>query len=138
MSEEQLQEEVKKQLKQIPRPTFLQMLAFVKDKTGLGDASLGLSLAETELKLLKNEYSSSINPIKEKSSKSSYIAESKETFSSACIDILDKRSAIGWTSSAHTGSPVPVFVMGKGENLFYGRLDNTVIPKIIEKIALTK
>jgi alkaline phosphatase len=36
-------------------------------------------------------------------------------------------SHIGWTTSYHTGGPVPVFSIGKGAEKFMGRIDNTDI-----------
>ena len=38
---------------------------------------------------------------------------------------LNDRSQIGWTTSNHTGSPVPVFAKGKGAENFQGRMDNS-------------
>jgi len=131
LSKEQLQVLVRNQFSRTLKPSFKEMLEYIKSKTGLGNASLQLGLTEKELKSLNDAYSNSIKPIKEKTSKPNYQSESKETFSSAC-----RKVAIGWTSTSHTGSPVPVFVMGKGEKLFSGRLDNTNIPKIIEEAAL--
>ena len=34
---------------------------------------------------------------------------------------------IGWTTHGHTGSPVPVYAIGKGAERFSGRYDNTDI-----------
>ncbi len=137
ISKEQLQELVINQFKQTPKPSFKAMLEFIKHKTGLGVLPLGLT--EKELKSLNDAYNNSIKPNKSsKIAKSNYLSESRETFSSTCIEILDQKAAIGWTSTSHTGSPVPVFVMGSGEKLFTGRLDNTDIPKIIEIVALKK
>lgn len=137
ISKEQLQELMKNQLNKTPKPSFKELLEFIKDKTGLGDASLQLGLAEKDLKSLNDAYNNSIKPEKKgKTAESTYLSEAKETFSSTCIEILDRKAAAGWTSTSHTGSPVPVFVMGKGEKLFSGRFDNTNIPKIIEKVAL--
>lgn len=40
---------------------------------------------------------------------------------------LNDRALIGWTSSGHTGDPVPVYAVGKGAEKFGGRIDNTDI-----------
>ena len=42
---------------------------------------------------------------------------------------MNKKSRIGWTTSSHTGIPVPVYAMGTNSHLFSGRMDNTDIPK---------
>ncbi|NLA15578.1 MAG: alkaline phosphatase [Bacteroidales bacterium] len=47
------------------------------------------------------------------------------------IEEMNRRARIGWTTSSHTGIPVPVYAMGAGSELFAGRMDNTDIPKKI-------
>ena len=42
-----------------------------------------------------------------------------------------ERAHIGWTTGSHTGSPVPVWAVGAGSQLFAGRMDNTDIPRKI-------
>ncbi|MBP6867744.1 MAG: alkaline phosphatase [Bacteroidales bacterium] len=44
---------------------------------------------------------------------------------------MNDRACIGWTTSSHTGIPVPVYATGAGSELFSGRMDNTDIPKKI-------
>ena len=47
---------------------------------------------------------------------------------------FNEASHIGWTTSYHTGGPVPVFSIGKGAEKFMGRIDNTDIKgKILGK-----
>ena len=38
---------------------------------------------------------------------------------------LNKDCKIGWTTTGHTGEPVPVYSVGKGSERFGGRMDNT-------------
>ena len=38
---------------------------------------------------------------------------------------LNKKCEIGWTTTGHTGEPVPVYAIGKGAEKFSGRMDNT-------------
>lgn len=40
---------------------------------------------------------------------------------------LNRKALIGWTSSHHTGAPVPAFAIGKGAEKFAGIIDNTDI-----------
>jgi len=136
-SKDKLQELFAKEFARQPKPTFKQMLDFIKVNTGLGDPKFKLTLSDSDLKLLQEAYNSSIKPNSpKKSSKSSYMDESTEKLSSTSVDILNRKAAIGWTSTAHTGSPVPVYVIGVGKELFSGRLDNTNIPSIIGKLSL--
>ena len=135
ISKEAFQEIVKEYFSRTPKPTLQMMLNLAKEKIGIGNADLDLKLSEKELKLLTDAYNSSIKLGKDAKEKANYMSESKETFSSICIEILNRRAAIGWTSTSHTGTPVPVYVLGKGSILFTGRLDNTDIPKKIRQIS---
>lgn len=38
---------------------------------------------------------------------------------------LNKKAKFGWTTTSHTGEPVPVYAIGKGAERFGGRMDNT-------------
>ena len=51
----------------------------------------------------------------------------KNTLESKANWELNEKSSIGWTTFGHTGSPVPVYAIGKGAEKFCGRLDNTEI-----------
>jgi alkaline phosphatase len=136
ISKEQFQELVKVYFSKSPKPTLQVMLNLAKEKTGIGNADFNLGLSDKELKQLSEAYYSSISPSKVAKTKSkNNPTESKETFSSTCFDILNRKAAIGWTSTSHTGSPVPVYVLGRGGKLFTGRLDNTDIPKKIRIVS---
>lgn len=49
------------------------------------------------------------------------------------VNELTEDARIGWTTSSHTASNVPVYAIGAGSGLFSGRMDNTDIPKKICK-----
>lgn len=55
----------------------------------------------------------------------------KNTLSYEDNKALNKECSIGWTTHSHTGSPVPVFAIGKGAEKFSGRIDNTEIKSLI-------
>jgi alkaline phosphatase len=136
ISKEQFQELVKEYISKLPKPTLQIMLNLAKEKIGIGNADFNLGLSDKELKQLSEAYISSIKFSQESKTKTkNNLNESKETFSLTCFDILNKKAAIGWTSTSHTGSPVPVYVLGKGGKLFTGRLDNTDIPKKIRIVS---
>ncbi len=48
---------------------------------------------------------------------------------------LAAKAGVNWTSSAHSGAPVGLFVMGPKAELFNACTDNTDIPKTIAKVA---
>jgi alkaline phosphatase len=52
--------------------------------------------------------------------------------------LLDQRAGLAWTSYKHTGVPVPTFVMGAGQELFGGYIDNTdIFWKMVEAMGLS-
>jgi len=138
-SKDKLQELFIKEFGKTPKPSFKHMLEVIKANTGLGDSNLNLSLTDSELTQLSEAYNISIKPKSiPKGSSTNYLAGPVEKLSSTSVNILNRKAAIGWTSTSHTGSPVPVFVIGNGKELFFGRLDNTDIPKIILKVTFEK
>ncbi|HNV49584.1 MAG: alkaline phosphatase [Bacteroidales bacterium] len=46
--------------------------------------------------------------------------------------ILNHKAGLGWTTWAHTGTPVPVFAIGQGHEMFNGYYHITDIPKKIK------
>lgn len=51
------------------------------------------------------------------------------------VAILNRKAGLGWSSYSHTGSPVPVYVIGAGDTLFSGSMTNTDIPLRILKAS---
>lgn len=49
-------------------------------------------------------------------------------------DIINNRSHTGWTTAGHTGADVPIYVLGKGKELFLGFQNNIDIAKNIFKL----
>ena len=47
------------------------------------------------------------------------------------VTAINNRARIGWTTSSHTGTAVPIFAIGTQSEQFAGRMDNTDIPKKI-------
>lgn len=56
-------------------------------------------------------------------------------FTVTLFDILNEMYGVGWTTSYHTGNPVPVFAVGEGSEAFSRYLDNTEIPMLILQAA---
>ena len=48
---------------------------------------------------------------------------------------VDRKAAISWASGNHSGTYVPLYAIGCGAEEFHGVMDNTDIPKTIEKVA---
>ena len=49
-------------------------------------------------------------------------------------NFYNKKAGITWGSHDHSGTPIPVRVIGKGQEEFTEYLDNTDLPKIIENV----
>ena len=56
-------------------------------------------------------------------------------FAGKVFSIMSKKAAVGWTTGAHTGNPVPVYAAGKGSEVFGCFQDNTEIPHKIARLA---
>ncbi len=52
--------------------------------------------------------------------------------------VVSARSTIGWTSTGHTAADIPIYAYGPSAESFSGKLDNTDIPKLIEKAMKLK
>ncbi len=59
---------------------------------------------------------------------SQWLADGKKnTLDRESNEKMNKECSIGWTTHSHTGTPVPVYAIGKGSEKFSGRIDNTDI-----------
>ena len=50
-------------------------------------------------------------------------------------EVLNNISGLGWGTSSHTDSYIPIFAIGQGQELFTHKMDNTDIPLKIIKAA---
>ncbi len=57
-------------------------------------------------------------------------------FTAEVFRLLNDKAGFGWTSTKHTGSPVPVLAMGPGAYRFSALNDNTELPRKILGIVL--
>ena len=48
---------------------------------------------------------------------------------------IDRKAALSWASGNHSGTYVPLYAIGCGAENFHGVIDNTDIPKTIERVA---
>lgn len=55
--------------------------------------------------------------------------------SNAAMELLNKKSHIGWTTHSHSASAVPVFAIGVGAEQFTGWHDNSEVAPMIMKAA---
>ncbi len=134
ISKEQFQLLIKTFVSQKPVPSFKDILKVIENNSGLGSPNLQLS--NNELAEIKDAYQQTfgLKKLTLNASKSEY-AKYNDVLSDKVISLLNNKAGIGWTSTSHTGSPVPIYVLGQGQNMFIGHLDNTDIPKIISAVT---
>ena len=53
-------------------------------------------------------------------------------------EVLNEIAMVSWASGSHSAGYVPVYAVGKGAELFIGKMDNTDIPKRIAKAGQYK
>lgn len=112
--------------KHINPPSFNKVLEFLAFELGIGTDENQLS--PESLDRLKTAYDQSVE------SKNRKTNGGFNPISVAGIQVLNQMAGIGWTTTSHTGSHVPVYAIGSGQQLFSGQMDNTDIPKRIAKV----
>ncbi len=116
------------------KPTFAEILSLIQLHIGLGNE--GIEINAREMTKLKTAYDNTFNS----NSKIEFGDEDYSdsfTISSQAIAILNSKAGIGWTSYSHTGSQVPIYAIGVGQEGFVGQMDNTKIaPKIAKLMGL--
>ena len=119
------------------KPSFNQTLSFLASELGIGSDDNKLS--QESLELLKKAYNASILPkSKETAKNSKELYGSYDPIAVVGIQVLNEMAGIGWTSTSHTGSLVPIYAIGNGQHLFNGQMDNTDIPiEIAKAMGLT-
>lgn len=125
--------------------SFSQILPIIKENFGLIDATdpdaliaenKALVLSELEYKKLYDSFTESMKAPKDRSKteENKLLYGSYNPLSVTLTHILNSKAGIGWTSYAHTGTPVPVFAIGNGSNAFNGSYDNTDIFKKLTEL----
>lgn len=128
MSQEKLHQTFENFHEENPKATFNQVMEIIHQNTGLSLTGNN-ALTPDELEQLKQAYNLYFGIKQSGNSKNEY--SKTDLLAKTALSILNKKAGIGWTSGTHTGSPVPVFAIGQGQELFGRSLDNTDIPKNI-------
>jgi len=113
------------------RKKTLEKLADLGDRASKDE--LALALSPREMKALEEAFRASLagNQAKGDDESAYLIYGGYEPFTITLTHILNNKAGIGWTSYSHTGVPVPVFVSGRGQEIFGGYYDNTDVAKKI-------
>ncbi|MGH0053520.1 MAG: alkaline phosphatase, partial [Sphaerochaetaceae bacterium] len=119
-------------IKKNPHLSFQQALALVESYFGLVPPGTQgtddvLVLSELEYSRLEEAFRQAMLPESSRADDqlSYQLYGSYNPFSITLTHILNNKAGIGWTSYAHTGTPVGVFAYGVGSEQFAGSYDNT-------------
>ena len=131
-----------------PKLTFADVYPVIKENFGLiapddADAAVeenkGLVMTDFEYEKLLNSFKQSMLPSEKRATdaEASLLYGTYDPLSVTLTHILNNKAGIGWTSYAHTGTPVPVYAMGAGAEAFGGSYDNTdIFKKLVEVCKL--
>ena len=118
-----------------PELSFKALLNLIQADFGLGNSKIGLALDKKEVALLKSAYNKQFKENKKVNADADYLSiNNVKSIAETAAYILNKKAGITWGSHDHSGTPIPVRVIGKGQEEFTNYLDNTDLPKIIEKV----
>jgi len=102
------------------------LLELVKKYFGLGK----------EIPLTDDERSKiwlALRETKEESGNENHFSEDFLPVTKTIIQLMSEKAGVGWSTYDHTGVEIPIYAIGPGAELFSGTIDNTDIPKIMEK-----
>lgn len=130
-------DEIELQIKNYKKSTivsdrnFDSVLEILHTSFNFGLDSTSLMLNESDLKRLKLAYKNSCVANNNAKTTNYSLYGSYEPISVTSLNIISEKAGISWGTYSHTGIEVPVRVMGKGQEEFNGRYENTDIPKKI-------
>ena len=131
-----------------PNMTLEEVLPVIKENFGLmtssdpdaaNEANAAFVLSEREYEKLADGFAESMkaNDERTQTEETALLYGGYDPLSISLTHIINNKAGIGWTSYAHTGTPVPVYAMGAGSDIFGGSYDNTdIYKKLVEVIGL--
>ncbi|MDO7173093.1 alkaline phosphatase [Mariniflexile sp. AS56] len=118
-----------------PEVSFNTLLDVIQLDFGLGNSAIGLSLDDKDLAMLKSAYDKQFKGNKTINADADYLSKNTvKSIGETAAYILNNKAGITWGSGDHSGTPVPVKVIGKGQEKFSEYFDNTDLPKKIQNI----
>ncbi len=111
-------------------PTWEEMKKMLEDKFGFWKQ---IPVSHAQEKLLMKKFDATYRLRDSEDQKTLY--NNFNAFAVAVFDTLDQVTGIGWTTTSHTGNPVPVFAIGVDSGKFAKINNNTEIPEKILEIA---
>ena len=133
LSLEMLDTKVQEFFESNPKPKFNQLKEFI-----FSDTIIAINvdeLSDEYDRMLKRAFEQTISASND-SDKNLIKREygNHEPVAVTAVAIINEMAGIGWSSFSHTGSQVPVYALGVGQEKFSGQMDNTDIPKRIASV----
>jgi alkaline phosphatase len=118
------------------KTTFKELMEMVSADFGLNNGEVKMQITQEQERWLKQAYEKEFNGKEVVDPDRDYMAYSSEkNFTERVVYLLDQKAGLGWTTTNHTGIPVPIKTIGAGQSFFGGMFDNTDISKKI-KLAM--
>lgn len=130
-SKEEFSEYCKGLLKSRRIYTWDDMREYLTDKFGLFSVIEVSPENEAKLKQQFDETFEKRNSADQKTLYASFNAFAVDVFS-----LLNDAIGLGFTTTSHTGNPVPLFAIGAGAERFVGLKDNTDIPRLLRELTI--
>lgn len=123
-----------------PNLTFNDVMPVITENFGLlpptgTESDNPMFMTEGEYKKLQDGFAESMKPEEERTEteETALLYGGYDPLSVSITHIINNKAGIGWTSYAHTGTPVAVYTYGAGSEKFNGSYDNTdVFKKLVE------
>lgn len=127
-----------------PNLTFDEVMPLITENFGLipstseeanKEENKALVLTDGEYKKLQDGFAESMKPEDQRTEndETAILYGGYDPLSVSITHILNNKAGIGWTSYSHTGTPVAIYAMGAGSEMFAGSYDNTdVFKKLVE------
>ena len=131
-----------------PNLTLEDVLPVIKENFGLiaptdpdaaDESNANYVLTDYESEKLQAAFEYSMLPADQRAEteETSLLYGGYDPLSVTITHIINNKAGIGWTSYAHTGTPVAVYAMGAGAELFSGFYDNTdIFSKMLEAAGI--
>lgn len=129
-SKEAFSEECKAMLRDRRVYTWDDMRAKLEQDFGL---FTHIPVSEKQEQALKDQFTSTFELRNSEDQKTLYA--NFDAFSVAVLKLVNDAAGLGFTTTSHTGNPVPLFAVGVGADLFKGLNNNDEIAPIMLKLA---
>lgn len=131
MSKEMFSKKVKALIKAKETPSWDEFKTLTADATGLWN---GIEVTGAQEEQIKDLYEETFVKRAELQDEKTLYA-SFNALANKIYNILNDNLGIGWTTSGHSGAPVPLYAIGQGTEIFGAWQDNTEIAPKLMKLA---